>query len=225
MAREYASNVDVELQRPTANPTNPLGRSNPRAMSMPVLQDPQSPPMLPPVLRSGVQSVDELAIHYLSSGLAADAARRAGRSVEAFDVVLTSPCVQPSGLAPRCRSSIPPLTPACLPPARAVTTDGRSISLEVGDHGLSLRDPAGALLKVIAIEHMTGWGAKPDGTFVIITSADLESFKRMTLRTDDGAAIDAALKRVASARAEARLPSEEPDSLQPNPDSEPTLTP
>ena len=136
--------------------------------------------MPPPMMRGAAMSVDQLATGYFASGHAKEVARRAGREVEAFDVVLLSP----------------------------ETPDGRSISLEIGDHGVSLRDPAGALLKVIALEHLTGWAAKADGTFVMIMSTDLEHFSKMSFRVDDGAAIDAAIKRVASERAEAILADE-----------------
>lgn len=65
---------------------------------------------------------------------------------------------------------------------------GRTVTLEAGGYGLALRDPAGALLKVIPLEHMTRYGTRPaaPGLFSLLISRDLESFFRMDFRTDDG---------------------------------------
>jgi len=68
------------------------------------------------------------------------------------------------------------------------TGDGRTIDLEIGEHGLSIRDPAGALLKIIPMEHLFAYGVKPskvDGfAYVVVQiSNDLESFHKTTMRT------------------------------------------
>jgi len=118
---------------------------------------------------------------YLSSGLAEKVARRAGREeVAAFDVVLTS----------------------------IFTPDERAIALEVGEHGVSLRDPQGALIKVLPIEHLTGWGHKEDVTpcvFTLVVSEDLTTFDKMHFQIDTGkgAELEAALQEAAERRAEA----------------------
>lgn len=62
----------------------------------------------------------------------------------------------------------------------------RALCIEVGEHGLSLHDPAGALLRAVPLAHMTAWGKRPSTVpdrdyFVIHISEDLESFFKMTL--------------------------------------------
>ena len=91
-----------------------------------------------------------------------------------------------------------------------ISGDGRTIRLEVGEHGLSLRDPAGALLKILPMEHVTAWGQKPSkikdsAYFVIQTSTDLETFRKMVLRTTptQAAAIAESLQSRCELRADA----------------------
>ena len=113
---------------------------------------------------------------YLSSGLAEKVARRAGREeVAAFDVVLTS----------------------------IFTPDERAIALEVGEHGVSLRDPQGALIKVLPIEHLTGWGHKEDVTpcvFTLVVSEDLTTFDKMHFQVSRRTAPGCIRRRVTQRR-------------------------
>ena len=110
----------------------------------------------------------------LTPKAAAELAVAAGRDVEAFDVVMRSQ-----------------LTP----------TEGRAIVLEVGDHGLSIRDPYGALLKAVPLEYITGW--KTDSERMMLTlviSKDLTNFYKMIYQTEEGLAIEEALNKVAVER-------------------------
>jgi len=115
---------------------------------------------------------------FLRSGLAKQMAQRSGRQVDAFDAVLLS----------------------------ADKAEGRTVSIEVGDHGVSLRDPAGALLRVIPLVDITGWKSKAaEGTCVIVVSETLDEFSRVTIEMENGDDLVAALDRVAKERAEAEI--------------------
>ena len=111
-------------------------------------------------------------------------AAAAGREVAAFDVVLVS---------------------------QRAENEGRLVILEVGSHGLSIRDPFGALLKVVALEHLTGWKSDAElGLFTVIISKDLETFHRMAFQTNLSAAIEAAVDQLAERRANASSPTGPP---------------
>ena len=100
-------------------------------------------------------------------------AASAGRSVDAFNVILMS---------------------------QATESEGRQVVLEVADHGISMRDPYGALLKVVPLEYITGWKSDAQ-TLVLMISKDLETFYRMRCQTNDGPAIEAALTKAAKVSA------------------------
>ena len=77
----------------------------------------------------------------------------------------------------------------------------------MGAHGLSLRDPAGALLRVVPLEHVTSWGRSKDSDCVcqILVSQDLQTFHKLYIRmlsAADVAAICEALASVGEKRAE-----------------------
>ena len=67
---------------------------------------------------------------------------------------------------------------------RSPGTDvGRQIVLDVGEHGLAIKDPFGALLKVVPLEYVTGWKhAARD--LILVISKDLEKFHRMVVRCE-----------------------------------------
>ena len=94
----------------------------------------------------------------------------------------------------------------------AAENEGRTIVLEVGDHGLSLRDPYGALLKVVPLEYITAWNATAS-SIVLLISKDLQNFRRMMCQTAEGAAIQAALVKVANERVALALPPTKRSSI------------
>ena len=100
-------------------------------------------------------------------------AASAGRSVDAFNVILMS---------------------------QATESEGRQVVFEVADHGISMRDPYGALLKVVPLEYITGWKSDAQN-LVLMISKDLETFYRMRCQTNDGPAIEAALTKAAKVSA------------------------
>jgi len=137
-----------------------------------------------------IMSADDtlLAVSFLNSGLTEKVAHRAGRDdVAGFDVLLRS----------------------------AFTTDERALGMEVGDHGVSLRDPQGALMKVLPLEHLIGWSHKEgvkehkDGRhtceLTLICSVDLVVFEKLIFDVADGKGqeIEEALQAVSAKRAEA----------------------
>ena len=86
---------------------------------------------------------------------------------------------------------------------RSPGTDvGRQIVLDVGEHGLAIKDPFGALLKVVPLEYVTGW--KPEAReLILVISKDLQKFHRMIVRCEGEEtplAIEAALAYYAEHR-------------------------
>ena len=88
----------------------------------------------------------------------------------------------------------------------ADTSIGRQVLLQIGTHGLTIRDPYGAILKVVPIEYVTGWKRKEEGLLLLI-SKDLEAFYKLYAETDDPETIEAALSYYAEARLESSPPS------------------
>ena len=114
---QYGSNIDHHHDALEAETAIPTLISAASAPELPRDRAGDDGSMSPP--RPIAHSATQSVNVLLTSGLAVETAQRAGRPVEAFDAVLISPLVP----------------------------EGRFIDLEVGDHGLSLRDPAGALLR------------------------------------------------------------------------------
>jgi len=128
---------------------------------------------------------------YLTSGMTQQVATVAQRNdVVGFDVILQSP----------------------------YSPDGRALGLEIGDHGISLRDPLGALIKVLPIEHLTGWSIHEDTqppVLIVVTSADLVTFDKLHFQIAEsrGTAALNELEMVASRRARALI-HEQDEALQ-----------
>lgn len=125
-----------------------------------------------PVLRPGSSGGSGV----LSPRSGQEMAEAAGRDVAAFNVIM----IRSDPLATDVDSA----------------HEGRSIILEVGDHGISCRDPYGALLKVVPLEFIIAWKAREE-TMDIVTSKNLEDFFKMRLQTREGAAIEQALETFA----------------------------